>query len=271
MVSLMDHDMLEVANGDDININGRDATTLVSPDVIFDTEPPFKSAATAAVIIFQLLCIVALLVAAGTLPYVTAPDRSPDDAYSILQYCHVCIWAIMIITNQYLHREHNILNCSGYIRFYQKTKKMRKATMFIFSSGCVLLLIAAVVIDNYCPKRDTCSPLSLRPVNYLHIVFALEAVSAVPIIVVYLAMTLNFHRNKFKQDTQHDEVLLSFLHSQSSVADIGFRDGTVLEDIIEKQSDMIKYLKKYNAFLGKKILNLSIELSRLRQPPPSQD
>ncbi|XP_064471838.1 transmembrane protein 192-like isoform X3 [Ornithodoros turicata] len=219
MVSLMDHDMLEVANGDDININGRDATTLVSPDVIFDTEPPFKSAATAAVIIFQLLCIVALLVAAGTLPYVTAPDRSPDDAYSILQYCHVCIWAIMIITNQYLHREHNILNCSGYIRFYQKTKKMRKATMFIFSS----------------------------------------------------AMTLNFHRNKFKQDTQHDEVLLSFLHSQSSVADIGFRDGTVLEDIIEKQSDMIKYLKKYNAFLGKKILNLSIELSRLRQPPPSQD
>lgn len=43
-----------------------------------------------------------------------------------------------------------------------------------------------------------------------------------------------------------------------------FRDGTYLEDIVEKQSDMIRYLKKYNAFLGRKILSLSIEVNNLR-------
>lgn len=269
MVSLMDHDMLEASTADGINTNTRDTATLVYPDIVVDTEPSFRRAATAAAIIFQLLCIALLLTLSGVLPQATDAARSSRDAYSILQYCHSAVWAIMIIIDFYLHREHNILSCSGYIHYYQLTKKLRKANVYIFSTGCAVLAVTAVVVDNYCPKRDACLLLSLRPVNYLQILLVIEAVFAVPFLFKYLVMTFGFHRNKFRQDAQHDELLLSFMHSQSTADDIGFRDGTLLEDIIEKQSDMISHLKKYNAFLSKKILNLSIELTMHRGHPVS--
>ncbi|KAH7944906.1 hypothetical protein HPB49_001687 [Dermacentor silvarum] len=84
-------------------------------------------------------------------------------------------------------------------------------------------------------------------------------------------MTLNFHKNKHKLDSLHDELLLSFMHSQSSAGDLGFRDDNYFEDVLEKQSDMIRYLKKYNAFLGRKILNLSVELNNFSDELPSAD
>lgn len=36
-------------------------------------------------------------------------------------------------------------------------------------------------------------------------------------------MTVNFHKNKSRPDIEHDELLLSFMHSQSSAGDVGFR------------------------------------------------
>lgn len=35
-----------------------------------------------------------------------------------------------------------------------------------------------------------------------------------------------------------------------------FRDGEYLDDVLEKQADMIRYLQQHNANLGRRLMNL---------------
>ena len=43
-----------------------------------------------------------------------------------------------------------------------------------------------------------------------------------------------------------------------------FRDEDYLDEVLEKQADMIRYLKQHNSNLGKKILKLTTELNKRR-------
>lgn len=266
MVSLSNHETFEASTAaDSVNFLYKDATPLVNPCSAPDLEPPFRIVATSGAIIFQALSLVALVVLSFVLPALPGGDgRSPDDAYSVLLYTHSCLWVAMMLIDCYLHRQHSILHCCGYISFYQLTKRLRRANVYIVSGGSVMLVLLAVLVDNYCHDRGACPGSPLKPIHYVQILLVLEALMALPFLLKYLVMTVNFHKNKYRLDMQHDELLLSFMHSQSSVGDLGFRDDTYLEDIVEKQSDMIRYLKKYNAFLGRKILNLSVELNNFR-------
>ncbi|XP_077557477.1 transmembrane protein 192-like isoform X2 [Haemaphysalis longicornis] len=269
MVSLADHETFEASTAESVNFMYKDATPLVNPcTATADLEPPFRIVATSGAIIFEVLSLVGLVVLSLALPSVLdggGGGRSPGDAYSVLLYTHTALWGLMMLLDCYLRRQHSILYCTGYISFYQLTKRLRRATVYVVSAGSSMLVVLAVLVDNYCHDRSAACPSSvLQPIRYVQILLALEALVALPFLLKYLVMTLNFHKNKHRSDVQHDELLLSFMHSQSSVGDLGFRDGTYLEDIVEKQSDMIRYLKKYNAFLGRKILSLSIEVNNLR-------
>ncbi|KAH7952238.1 hypothetical protein HPB52_020343 [Rhipicephalus sanguineus] len=231
MVSLADHETFEASMADSVNFMYKDATPLVNPVSAPELEPPFRIVTSSVAIAFQGLSLVAVAALSFLLPLLSSENsRSPTDAYSVVLYAHVCLWAVMMLLDCYLRHQHNILHCSGYIYYYQLTRRLRRA----------------------------------NPVHYIQILVALETLLALPFLVKYFVMTLNFHKNKHKMASLHDELLLSFMHSQSSVGDLGFRDDTYFEDVLEKQSDMIRYLKKYNAFLGRKILNLSVELNNFR-------
>uniref|UniRef100_A0A131XLJ1 Transmembrane protein 192 n=1 Tax=Hyalomma excavatum TaxID=257692 RepID=A0A131XLJ1_9ACAR len=265
MVSLADHETFEASVADNVNFMYKDATPLVNPVSAPELEPPFRVAASSAAIAFQGLSLVAVAALSFFLPLVSSESsRSPTDAYSIILYAHVCLWAAMMLMDCYLRHQHNILHCSGYIYYYQLTRRLRRANVYIVSAGSTMLLLLSVLVDNYCHDRGACPGSPLKPVHYIQILVTLETLLALPFLFKYLVLTLNFHKNKYKLDSLHDELLLSFMHSQSSVGDLGFRDDTYFEDVLEKQSDMIRYLKKYNAFLGRKILNLSVELNNLR-------
>ena len=44
-----------------------------------------------------------------------------------------------------------------------------------------------------------------------------------------------------------------------------YRDENFTDQILERQADMIRYLKQHNMQLGKKILDLTEEMKTLRQ------
>ncbi|XP_050034604.1 transmembrane protein 192 isoform X2 [Dermacentor andersoni] len=262
---LMQRDDIMASMADSANFMYKDATPLVNPVSAPELEPPFRIVRSAAAIIFQGLSLVAVAGLSFVLPAVSSEsNRSPTDAYSVILYAHTCLWASMTLIDSYLRHQHNILHCSGYIYYYQLTRRLRRANVYIVSAGSTMLLLLSVLVDNYCHDRGSCPGSPLKPVHYIQILLTLETVLALPFLLKYLVMTLNFHKNKYKPDSLHDELLLSFMHSQSSAGDLGFRDDNYFEDVLEKQSDMIRYLKKYNAFLGRKILNLSVELNNFR-------
>lgn len=262
---LMQREDITASVADSVNFMYKDATPLVNPVSAPELEPPFRIVTSSAAIAFQGLSLVAVTALSFFLPLVSSESsRSPTDAYSVVLYAHVCLWAVMMLIDCYLRHQHNILHCSGYIYFYQLTRRLRRANVYIVSAGSTMLLLLSVLVDNYCHDRGACPGSPLKPVHYVQILVTLETLLALPFLVKYLVMTLNFHKNKYKLDSLHDELLLSFMHSQTSVGDLGFRDDTYFEDVLEKQSDMIRYLKRYNAFLGRKILNLSVELNNFR-------
>ena len=60
-------------------------------------------------------------------------------------------------------------------------------------------------------------------------------------------------------DVQEEEAAVGFLPAHSG-SEIGFRDETFLDEVLEKQADMIKYLKQHNVHLGKKIIHLQNQI-----------
>ncbi|OQR66654.1 transmembrane protein-like [Tropilaelaps mercedesae] len=73
-----------------------------------------------------------------------------------------------------------------------------------------------------------------------------------------------FHRNKILPDIEPQDFITSILQTQNS-AEIGYRDNGPVEDIVEKQSDMIRYLKQYNTFLKRIVLRLNQDLETVRE------
>ena len=43
---------------------------------------------------------------------------------------------------------------------------------------------------------------------------------------------------------------------------ISFRDNDYLDEVLEKQADMIRYLQQHNANLGKRLMKLTAQQSR---------
>lgn len=121
---------------------------------------------------------------------------------------------------------------------------------------------------------------SLDENNVVQIVVTLEIVPAMMCLAVLMARTVHFNGLRHPPDVQQEEAMM-----QSTVPglrgaasrDVGFRDASVLniqdnadfgsgrhginvEELLEKQSDQIRYLKSHNANLSRKILRLNAEL-----------
>jgi len=121
---------------------------------------------------------------------------------------------------------------------------------------------------------------SLDENNVVQIVVTVEIVPALMCLAVLMARTLHFNGLRHPPDVQQEEAMM-----QSTVPglrgaasrDVGFRDASVLniqdngdfgsgrhginvEELLEKQSDQIRYLKSHNANLSRKILRLNVEL-----------
>ncbi|KAH9368245.1 hypothetical protein HPB48_011565 [Haemaphysalis longicornis] len=136
----------------------KDATPLVNPcTATADLEPPFRIVATSGAIIFEVLSLVGLVVLSLALPSVLdggGGGRSPGDAYSVLLYTHTALWGLMMLLDCYLRRQHSILYCTGYISFYQLTKRLRRATVYVVSAESFQDFVSADM-DLVCSEELT--------------------------------------------------------------------------------------------------------------------
>ncbi|TRY90343.1 hypothetical protein DNTS_023628 [Danionella cerebrum] len=66
---------------------------------------------------------------------------------------------------------------------------------------------------------------------------------------------ITFNNKRPRPDVTEEERYHS--HSGNSHTETGFRDGSSLEDVVEKQADVIDYLKQHNSVLSRRILMLT--------------
>lgn len=229
-----------------------------------EEEPKFRRVPTVWVAIVQLIILVAVEVLLFILPWQCTGVECESRVFCIYLYIQVSIWSIMLIVDQYLRCQHRVLRRGGYLNFYRQTQKMRRSTLYIFSAGGSVILLTIAFLDTTCADYNKCPEnILLSPVNYLQILMSIEVVISMLFIIIYLVQAVQFNMQRPLPDVEDDfpSVEIPF---RAPVTQIGYRDEDTLDDVVEKQADVIRYLKIHNANLGRKVMLLTSQLNALR-------
>ncbi|CAF1648863.1 unnamed protein product, partial [Didymodactylos carnosus] len=73
-------------------------------------------------------------------------------------------------------------------------------------------------------------------------------------------ITIKFNSQRARPDATQEDLSASFITTQTSASEIGFRDETYTESVLEKQADMIRYLRERNVYLGRLVMQYKQDL-----------
>ncbi|XP_072240968.1 transmembrane protein 192 isoform X2 [Leuresthes tenuis] len=166
---------------------------------------------------------------------------------SVIVFGKVALWVLVLIFTGCVQHHHNRVRSRGYLRFYRQTQRLKHVPLTIHSAGNVLTLVLLA------------TKLSQTVRTYaLLIVLGLELLVAVPCLLYYTVKVMQFNRARAAPDVSQEE--LSHTYSVTSVpTETGFRGSSSLEEVVEKQADLIEYLKQHNTLLSKRLLNLTAQ------------
>ncbi|XP_064651129.1 transmembrane protein 192-like [Lineus longissimus] len=229
-----------------------------------EVEPQIRSINTPWAIVLQLGVILMMEIAVFVVPVICHLSSSSAciiDDFSILIYVHAGVWIISLAIDRYVRRQHYFSRRNGYLEFYRITRHIRRSAFVVLSGGNVVLTVLMAAIQDACKGKSPCEAIGIERCHYLQILISLETAIILPLYAIYLVRTCKFNRMRAAPDACQDEIMTSFLVTQSHTSEVGFRDEDYLDEVLEKQGDMIRYLRQHNANLGKKILKLTAEVN----------
>ncbi|KAI1887740.1 hypothetical protein AGOR_G00193470 [Albula goreensis] len=176
-------------------------------------------------------------------------------SHTVIVFAKVCLWLLLVLFERVVQRHHSRVRNRGYLQFYRSTRNLKSLPILIHSTGnaAVLMILAAE------PLLSGVKHLSL----YLLLgVLVLELLS-VPCLLLYSVKVQKFNRESPEPDVSQEERSHGFPSPTHPLCtETGFRDGSNLEDVVEKQADLIEYLKQHNSLLSKRILSLTAQQIR---------
>lgn len=226
-----------------------------------EEQPQFQQSPTVWVSIFLLICLVVFEVLLFLIPLWCQGSFCIIQDYSALVCLQTAFWGFLLLIDQCLRWQHRLIRKRGYLQFCRKTHVMKRGALYIFSLGNACLLLFSVIFQEFCCSPSCIHSLYFQPINYLQLVMTIEVVISFPVIAAYLAQTVKFNTKKPVPDVNQDDLLASFSQVRVPSTEIGYRYDDPVEDVIERQADVIHYLKQHNVHLGRKIVQLMSELN----------
>lgn len=166
---------------------------------------------------------------------------------SVIVFGKVALWALVLLFTGCVQHHHSRARSRGYLRFYRQMQGLKHLPITVHSSGNVLLLV--VLAAGLPPKVLTYMLLSILGV---------ELLVAVPCLLYYTVKVMQFNRERAAPDVSQEEHSRNFSVT-SLPTETGFRECSSLEEVVEKQADLIEYLKQHNTLLSKRLLNLTAQ------------
>ncbi|XP_014473108.1 PREDICTED: transmembrane protein 192 isoform X1 [Dinoponera quadriceps] len=197
-------------------------------------------------------------------------EQDKCDTYFIYLYLHCIYWLIVMVSDHVLKMRHHKLRINGYLDFYQATYQQIRTPLFITSLWNTCYLLLAVILhhthkvdyEEYCRASEW-----LTPLNYIFLLTTVELVIIVPVYINYIKRVMKFNRLRPPADVSREEWLSSFTRdSYAGSSEIGYHPrGSNLEELLEKQADLIRYLRDHNVQLSHRIMLL---VSQRRETEP---
>ncbi|XP_077426357.1 transmembrane protein 192 isoform X1 [Vanacampus margaritifer] len=171
----------------------------------------------------------------------------PVQADSAVIFGKGVLWVLVLVFTRCAQHHHRRARNRGYLRFYRSTSTLKQLPLAVHSAGNVLLLVIMA------------ARLSVDLHTYLLIsILTLELLVALPCLIYYTVKVMIFNAERAAPDVSQEEHSYNFSVG-SLPTETGFREGSCLEEVVEKQADLIEYLKQHNSLLSRRLLNLSAQ------------
>ncbi|XP_065836084.1 transmembrane protein 192-like [Oscarella lobularis] len=262
MVSLNDGERrgaFFLVDNETISAGSINSTPIIVDEIPLMTKPTFHRLNTEWIAVLDIVILIAFVVALFVCGEQQTPSWPRSDAnarpFQFFAFVHALVWFWIFVSDRVMQRLHQKSRQRGYLGFYRQTRNLRRIPMFTFSCGNALVLIIVAIAGS--PSEETVPWLSsgFRWVYCIGIVSILETVVAVPALLSYIVKTAKFNGAKPVADVEEELVQ----NSMPSYAELGFRNEGRLEEVLEKQADMIRYLQQHNADLGRRIVQLTTQ------------
>lgn len=159
----------------------------------------------------------------------------------------VFLWGLVLLFTVCVKYHHRQARSRGYLKFYRQTHEVIHMPLVLHSGGNALLLwVMAAKISQ-----------DLRTYLVLTIL-GVELLVALPCLIYYTVKVVQFNRERAAPDVSHDEHVHNFSVT-SLPTETGFREGSNLAEVVDKQADLIEYLKQHNTLLSRRLLNLTAQ------------
>lgn len=236
-----------------------DEASLVSSVLVSDEEPHFKTLPLTGVIVIEIICTIGLVASTFLIP-----SYIREDSCFIISCIHVVYWWILFISTNFRNYHHNRIQRCGYLEFFWNTQLLLKLILLVPSVGNTFLVISLFMFKKFCFDFERCSSGYFKCYNYLQIFIGSEVAILLFCLIKYLVLVVKFNQSKAIPDVHQDDLLISYVQSYAPMNEIGFRDEDYMEEVLEKQADMIRYLKQHSNNLSRKIMKLSSQLESLQ-------
>ncbi|XP_076874747.1 transmembrane protein 192 isoform X2 [Brachyhypopomus gauderio] len=176
------------------------------------------------------------------------------DPVSPVLLAKAALWLLVFLFERCVLHHHSAARRRGYLRFYRLTREIQHMPLLIHSAGnaAVLLVVAP---SSFLDRR-----VKNLSVYFLVVIMCAELFACVACLIKYTVCVVQFNKQSLSPDVSEEERSRSFSPGASITrTETGFRDGSSLEEVVEKQADLIEYLKQHNTQLSKRLLILSAQ------------
>ncbi|XP_048160238.1 transmembrane protein 192 isoform X2 [Corvus hawaiiensis] len=172
----------------------------------------------------------------------------PLKVQTVIIIAKVVLWVLHIFFERYVQHHHSRVRRRGYFSIYRSTRHLKRLPLLIHATGNTALLLILSVQHSF--------PDHSKLYLYLILgVLSLEMISSLTCLVIYTVKISNFNRAKPRPDIIEEEKM--YAYPSHITSEVGFRENSSLEEIVEKQGDVIEYLQRHNALLSKRLLALT--------------
>lgn len=173
---------------------------------------------------------------------------SPLKVQTVVVLGKVLLWLLHFLLERYIQYHHSQVRSRGYSAIYRGTRHLKRLALTVHSAGSTALLLVLCMQHSF-PQAGRLY------LDFILAILTLELICSSMCLLVYTAKIRKFNKARPQPDVLEEEKLCAYPSNPTS--ETGFRAGSSLEDIVEKQGDVILYLKRHNALLSKRLLALA--------------
>lgn len=220
----------------------------------------FRPIAAIPVICFVILVVILDVIFSLALPEICSVRCSGVTAFSWITYLEIMLFFVVLTAEMLLRRIHCASRVLGYLDFYRSTRKHRKFPVILVAVAMSIFSFVAVITEQFCPDQVNCSAQFSRA-NILQIICCIQAAVLIPLCIRYIYVCYRFNKSRALPDVLQDNLNTErILHTSANLGThVGFKENDFKENLLEKQADEILYLRRRNAFLSSRILDLTTQ------------